>query len=88
MAQTSGMIDRIGAMQDFKLYRELHWEGTFEEYLSAVIPLMKYAKATGAEEVITHHGFAAELAASLRKEGIFARPVGKALQMEMQFDRR
>src|SRR5216110_1390460 len=37
MAQTSGqMIDRIGAMQDFKLYRELHWEGTFEEYLALV----------------------------------------------------
>jgi serine protein kinase len=30
------MIDRIGAMQDFKLYRELHWEGTFEEYLQLV----------------------------------------------------
>ncbi|MBX3261759.1 MAG: serine protein kinase [Labilithrix sp.] len=37
MAETSGMmIDRIGAMQDFKLYRELHWEGTFEEYLQLV----------------------------------------------------
>ena len=37
MAQTSGgMIDRIGAMQDFKLYRELHWEGSFEEYLAVV----------------------------------------------------
>src|SRR3712207_2478506 len=37
MAQTSGqMIDRIGAMQDFKLYRELHWEGSFEEYLEVV----------------------------------------------------
>src|SRR5215510_9984161 len=37
MAQaSSGMIDRIGAMQDFKLYRELHWEGSFEEYLALV----------------------------------------------------
>ncbi|MDF2692682.1 MAG: Serine protein kinase (prkA protein), P-loop containing [Labilithrix sp.] len=37
MAETSGMmIDRIGAMQDFKLYRELHWEGSFEEYLQLV----------------------------------------------------
>jgi serine protein kinase len=36
MAQMSGMIDKIGAMQDFKLYRELHWEGSFEEYLSLV----------------------------------------------------
>ncbi|MBX3186208.1 MAG: serine protein kinase [Labilithrix sp.] len=31
-----GMIDRIGAMQDFKLYRELNWEGSFEEYLAVV----------------------------------------------------
>jgi len=30
------MIDRIGAMQDFKLYRELSWEGSFEEYLGLV----------------------------------------------------
>ena len=35
MSQT-GMIDRIGAMQDFKLYRELAWEGSFEEYLGLV----------------------------------------------------
>ena len=32
----AGMVDRIGAMQDFKLYRELHWEGSFEEYLQLV----------------------------------------------------
>jgi serine protein kinase len=30
------MISRIAAMQDYKLYRELHWEGTFEEYLNIV----------------------------------------------------
>ncbi len=36
MAEMSGMIDRIGAMQDFKLYRELSWEGSFEEYLALV----------------------------------------------------
>ena len=37
MVEKSGMmIDRIGAMQDFKLYRELHWEGSFEEYLALV----------------------------------------------------
>jgi hypothetical protein len=31
MAETrpSNMTDRIAAMQDFKLYRELHWEGSF-----------------------------------------------------------
>src|SRR5260370_35709705 len=32
----SNMTDRIAAMQDFKLYRELHWEGSFEEYLGIV----------------------------------------------------
>ncbi len=31
-----GMIERIAAMQDLKLYRELHWEGSFEEYLAIV----------------------------------------------------
>jgi serine protein kinase len=38
MAQTSqtNMTDRIAAMQDFRLYRELHWEGSFEEYLGIV----------------------------------------------------
>lgn len=36
MSEKSGMIDRIGAMQDFKLYRELSWEGSFEEYLAVV----------------------------------------------------
>jgi serine protein kinase len=30
------MTDRIAAMQDFKLYRELHWDGTFEEYLQII----------------------------------------------------
>ncbi len=30
------MTERIAAMQDYKLYRELHWEGTFEEYLQIV----------------------------------------------------
>jgi serine protein kinase len=30
------MTERIAAMQDFKLYRELHWEGGFEEYLGIV----------------------------------------------------
>ncbi|MFZ5468731.1 MAG: MBL fold metallo-hydrolase [Myxococcota bacterium] len=47
--------------------------------------LVRYAKATGAEEVITHHGFATELAEELRREGVFARPVGKPVQMEMGF---
>ncbi|MBL8606813.1 MAG: serine protein kinase [Myxococcales bacterium] len=30
------MTERIAAMQDYKLYRELHWEGSFEEYLAIV----------------------------------------------------
>jgi serine protein kinase len=30
------MIDRIAAMQDFDLYRDLSWEGSFEDYLGIV----------------------------------------------------
>jgi len=30
------MTERIAAMQDYKLYRELHWEGSFEDYLQIV----------------------------------------------------
>ena len=38
MAETSpsNMTARIAAMQDFKLYKELHWEGGFEDYLAIV----------------------------------------------------
>src|SRR5271163_4368216 len=39
MAETrpvTTMTDRIASMQDFKLYRDLHWEGGFEEYLGIV----------------------------------------------------
>ncbi|MGO8999756.1 MAG: serine protein kinase, partial [Polyangiaceae bacterium] len=39
MAQTraaTAMTERIAAMQDYKLYRELSWEGTFEDYLQIV----------------------------------------------------
>ena len=32
----TSMTERIAGMQDYKLYRELHWEGSFEEYLSIV----------------------------------------------------
>ena len=35
MADTS-MVDSIGALQDFDLYRELTWEGSFEDYLGIV----------------------------------------------------
>jgi serine protein kinase len=30
------MVDKIGAMQDFALYRDLAWEGSFEDYLNIV----------------------------------------------------
>ena len=32
----TGMTKRIAALQDFKLYKELHWEGSFEDYLQIV----------------------------------------------------
>jgi serine protein kinase len=32
----TAMTERIAAMQDFKLYKELAWEGTFEDYLQIV----------------------------------------------------
>jgi serine protein kinase len=32
----TSMTERIAGMQDYKLYRELHWEGSFEEYLALV----------------------------------------------------
>ena len=30
------LVDRIAALQDFKRYEDLHWSGTFEEYLDLV----------------------------------------------------
>ncbi|MFO0664498.1 MAG: serine protein kinase [Polyangiaceae bacterium] len=36
MSNASSMVSRIGAMQDFKAYAELNWEGSFEEYLDIV----------------------------------------------------
>src|SRR5271166_3263391 len=36
MAAQTPMIERIAAMQDYRLYKELHWEGSFEEYLQIV----------------------------------------------------
>ena len=32
----TSMTERIAALQDYRLYRELHWEGSFEEYLNIV----------------------------------------------------
>jgi putative mRNA 3-end processing factor len=45
--------------------------------------LVRYAKESGAREVITHHGFARELAQALNKEGVFARAATQAVQMEL-----
>ncbi len=37
MAESSvGMVQKIAAMQDYDLYRDLAWEGSFEEYLAIV----------------------------------------------------
>ena len=33
---TTSMVDKIGALQDLSLYRDLNWEGTFEQYLEVV----------------------------------------------------
>ena len=35
-ARGSGMVQRIATMQDFALYRDLAWEGSFEDYLTIV----------------------------------------------------
>ena len=45
--------------------------------------LVRIAKESGAKEIVTHHGFAKELAEGLRKEGLFARAVTQAVQMEL-----
>lgn len=45
--------------------------------------LVKYARATGAAEVITHHGFADELAEALRAQGMIARAVHRPLQLSL-----
>ncbi|MDQ3267100.1 MAG: MBL fold metallo-hydrolase [Myxococcota bacterium] len=45
--------------------------------------LIAYARATGATEVITHHGFAGELAQALCEAGVEARPIGAVKQLEL-----
>src|SRR5476649_1725144 len=35
-AATSNMVAQIAAMQDYDRYRDLAWEGSFEEYLSII----------------------------------------------------
>ena len=45
--------------------------------------LLRYAKATGASRVFTMHGHAAQLAGSLRGEGLRADPLEESPQMEL-----
>ena len=45
--------------------------------------LLRYAKATGAGRVYTHHGFAEELARALRREGVRAEPLAGSRQLEL-----
>ncbi len=45
--------------------------------------LVAYAASVGAREIITLHGYAAELAKALKKEGLFARAITHAVQMEL-----
>lgn len=45
--------------------------------------LVAFARASGAREVITLFGFADELAAGLRREGLFARAVTETLQLDL-----
>ena len=32
----ASMIQKVAAMQDLKLYQELNWEGSFDDYLELV----------------------------------------------------
>jgi putative mRNA 3-end processing factor len=45
--------------------------------------LLRYARATGAKRVFTVHGYAEELAAVLRSEGIRAEALGEQQQLEL-----
>ena len=45
--------------------------------------LVEYARATGATEVVTHHGFARELAQALSAVGLDARVLGKPKQLSL-----
>jgi putative mRNA 3-end processing factor len=67
-----GAAHRYGADRAFPLSDHADFAG-----------LVNYARATGAQEVLTHHGFAVELAHALRARGIEARPVGTLRQMEL-----
>ena len=36
MAETTNLVSKIASFQDYDQYRDLHWEGTFEDYLAIV----------------------------------------------------
>ncbi|MGC8613034.1 MAG: exonuclease [Conexivisphaera sp.] len=44
--------------------------------------LLEFARSTGAEEAVTHHGFSEDLARSLRGTGIRARPLSEEMGLE------
>lgn len=69
-ALDSGAARRFGADQAFPLSDHADFPS-----------LVGYAKATRATEVVTHHGFADELARALRAGGVFARVAGQAVQL-------
>jgi putative mRNA 3-end processing factor len=71
-AVDGGAARRYGADEAFPLSDHADFEG-----------LISYARSTGAREVLTHHGFAEELATALRARGIEARPLGTVRQLEL-----
>ena len=71
-ALDAGMVRRYGADVAFPL----------SDHADAP-SLLRYARATGAAEVLTCHGFAEELARTLRDAGIEARPISVPRQLEL-----
>ncbi len=64
--------------------RRVHADKAFPLSDHADYPsLLKYAAETGATEIITHHGYADELAAGMRAAGLHARALGNALQLPL-----
>ncbi len=71
-AMDPGVASRYGAHRAFALSDHADFPN-----------LVRYAKATGADHVMTCHGFAEELAQSLRDEGLCARAIHRPLQLEL-----
>ncbi|MFO0630163.1 MAG: hypothetical protein U0325_31675 [Polyangiales bacterium] len=44
------MIDRIASLQDYGQYRDLHWEGSFEDYLQIVRAARRDAQRVSAAQ--------------------------------------